>query len=326
MSADAERYVETLQVKGSARELLRTIAKNVPEGQTTTPPMTTDELAGPAQQSEKTVRRNRDALDAKDVIRVHDGGRGNVARYEILNLAGERPATAAPLPLLGRPKPPRTKEVRKTLVTMTNLFDETSVKVTNVRAYTIGHFVQTLVTLTNLVMLALENVGQNVRRLLPPWLWLARARDVLQLETTTTTAAPRDGPPTTDEIRFPARAPVHPWHAWCDGRVHVPKELHQELLAKLGRFPNESAAAQEARLRAFYVQTCAALPPYEPIGVSEFTFWNRAFTATFASPAARAGNRAPPPRESRAAPTQDELDEARRQIEQRLGPDWRKSG
>jgi hypothetical protein len=321
VSRAAEDYVETLPFKGSALELLRTIAKRIPEGQTTTPPSTTDELAAPAKQSEKTVRRNRDALIRDRVISVHDGGRGNVARYEILNLAGKRPPTPAPLPLLGRPKPPRTKEQRKTLVTLTNLFDETLVKVTNDRDNWWARIVnvgQTLVKVTNDRAYAL---GQNVRRLIPPWLRLVRARDVHTFKNVHTPAAPREGP-TDDEMRAwppdkimtpeetvaydawlardrrPAFADppppriVHPWHAWSPPAgtrgVCVPKYVHDNWLRK---------GYEPEWLFAFYARTCATLSAEDVRrAVDEIKFWRVALAAELAivAPKARAPTRGRP--------------------------------
>jgi hypothetical protein len=321
MSRAAEDYVETLPLKGSALELLRTIAKHIPEGQTTTPPMTTDELATPAKQSEKTARRNRDASVRDGLICVHDGGRGNVARYEILNLAGERPITAMPLPLLGRTKPRHTKEQRSTLVTMTNLFDETLVKVTNdrdnwwARIVNVGQIVrrciQTLVTLTNDRAYAL---GHFVRRCAPPWRRLVRARDVLQLKTTTTTAPSADAPIVT----WPPCRWHGTTHAFCDGRVHVPMAFHLEERRKLARQPGETDADLDEKLFARYRSILAAIPDAEDIrDRNEFVFWNRMMRSAprEATPKARA-----PTRETRAPiPDNDLFARAAEERRQRYG-------
>jgi len=66
--------------------------------------------------------------------------------------------------------------------------------------------------------------------------------------------------------------------------VHVPKKLHTELLAKMGRLAGETTAGQETRLIAFYVQTSANLPSHQPIGVDDYKFWRRAFAEAFANP------------------------------------------
>jgi len=66
--------------------------------------------------------------------------------------------------------------------------------------------------------------------------------------------------------------------------VHVPKKLHTELLAKMGRLAGETTAGQETRLIAFYVQTSVNLPSHQPIGVDDYKFWRRAFAEAFANP------------------------------------------
>lgn len=301
MSADAECYVETLQVKGSARELLRIIAKHIPEGETTTPLIGMGDLGKQARLGRRTVVRWLGELVDAGEIAVIDAAPGLPARYQLVRLTGAAPITNAPLPLRAdlQPVPRRAPSASST----PDLFDrpadeDPAIHLRQTGTGWLRHLCQSgvgyLVDLCQTITRWRFRPVSNWRRFLPLDIDDARARDVLQLKTTTTTAAPRDEPSTPDEVRFPPRAPVHPWHAWCDGRVHVPKDLHQELLVRLGRFPHETAAAQEARLRAFYIQTCAALPPYAPIGVTEFTFWNRAFAATFAASEPRAGNRAPP--------------------------------
>lgn len=104
MSEAAEQSVKACahpKVKGAARALLEAIAQLIPEGETTTPPITVDELAVKAKQHRRTVYRCRDGLEQIGELKVWDGGRGKVARYELLHLAGTRPVTTAPLPLLG---------------------------------------------------------------------------------------------------------------------------------------------------------------------------------------------------------------------------------
>lgn len=292
MSAAARLYVETLPIKGAARDFLEAVAEHIPDGQTTTPPMKIPELATTARQHEKTARRVRDMLEQRKVIQVHDGGRGNVARYEVLGLTGTRPAIAAPLPLLGRPKP-RTKEQRKTSDILPDLFDQTSDILPDVGdqpAKNVGHFARRLVS-------AIVNVGHFVRRwwsgtkeqrstsdILPdvdrsPFVQdvaiddASRARDVhtLQKEPVHThTAAP---------LAVDAKPPpaiVHPWHAWC-GRVCVPKQLHQTWLQK---------GHPEAWLFAFYARTCAATTrEHARRVIDEFKFWRFALAAEFARPA-----------------------------------------
>lgn len=67
-------------------------------------------------------------------------------------------------------------------------------------------------------------------------------------------------------------------HAWCEGRVHVPRDLHFEFLDKLGTLPGESAAAKAGRLIAFYASTMRHLSPAATIGDS-YAFWKAAYGA-----------------------------------------------
>jgi len=78
-------------------------------------------------------------------------------------------------------------------------------------------------------------------------------------------------------------APQHPWHAWCEGLVHVPKVLHEEFIRKLPRLPGDTDADVAATLIAFYVSTSAALPPDAEIADDDFKFWRRAFASTWAT-------------------------------------------
>lgn len=72
---------------------------------------------------------------------------------------------------------------------------------------------------------------------------------------------------------------LHPHaHAWCEGRVHVPRDLHFEFLDKLGTQPGESPAAKAGRLIAFYAATMRHLSPAASIGDS-YAFWKAAFHA-----------------------------------------------
>ena len=117
MSQAAEDSVKACthpQVKGAALALLTAIARLIPEGQTTTPSMRLEDLATLAKHTERTARTSRDLLESLGVIQVHDGGRGKLARYELVGLDGTRPAMAAPLPLRAdlRPAPRRAKKQR----------------------------------------------------------------------------------------------------------------------------------------------------------------------------------------------------------------------
>lgn len=114
---------------------------------------------------------------------------------------------------------------------------------------------------------------------------------------------------------------AHPHkHAWCDGRVHVPRDLHFEFLDQLGTRPGESAATKAGRLVAFYAETMTHLPPDADI-VDAYTFWKAAYRAWVTSGARQRG-------ESKAvpAPSAEDLAAAREFMVQRLGRDWRKSG
>lgn len=77
---------------------------------------------------------------------------------------------------------------------------------------------------------------------------------------------------------------AHPHaHAWCAGRVHVPKALHFQFLDRLDTRPGESPQAKAGRLIAFYASVNAALPADQPIGEDDFKFWRRQFAAAFAA-------------------------------------------
>jgi hypothetical protein len=72
---------------------------------------------------------------------------------------------------------------------------------------------------------------------------------------------------------------AHPHrHAWCAGRVHVPRDLHFEFLDKLGTQPGESPASKAGRLVAFYAWTMRHLSPEATIG-DAYAFWKAAYTA-----------------------------------------------
>lgn len=73
-------------------------------------------------------------------------------------------------------------------------------------------------------------------------------------------------------------------HAWCEGRVHVPRALHFEFLDRLGAVPGETRAAKAGRLVAFYAADQTQLPATTSIG-NPFTYWKAAFDA-WVTPAA----------------------------------------
>lgn len=111
MSADAERAVQAagthLKLKGSKRALLDTIAKRIPEGQTMTAPTSLDEWAALTGYDRRTMQTAQDLLVALRLVRLVGAGRGLVASYELLLLAGTGPDPALPLRADLRPVAPR---------------------------------------------------------------------------------------------------------------------------------------------------------------------------------------------------------------------------
>lgn len=287
MSAAAESYAQRVthpRVKGATRALLLAIATHVPEGHTTTPTMTLDDLALTAQHTARTARTCRNLLEAIGLIRVHDGGRGNRARYELVHLAeGARPIVPAPLPLIGPAKPPQAKKQRTT----SDLFSYVAADPRGSEMSKIGSFFLRWVQ----VLKVLKNVGNFFLRL------AIRERrsadpisDVRTTTTTTRTTTAREAPPATPP---PAESPppIHPWHAWCAGRVHVPKSQHAEFLRRLGRRPGETDADLEARAFACYAAELATIPADQAIAVkSEFDFWRPRFAAMLTAAALSASS------------------------------------
>jgi hypothetical protein len=81
----------------------------------------------------------------------------------------------------------------------------------------------------------------------------------------------------------PARCD-HPYrHAWCEGRVHVPRDLHFELLDRLGFLPGETRTEKVGRLIAFYAADQAQLPATATVG-NPYRYWNDAFDAWIVDP------------------------------------------
>jgi uncharacterized protein YdaU (DUF1376 family) len=71
----------------------------------------------------------------------------------------------------------------------------------------------------------------------------------------------------------------HGQHAWCDferGKC-VTRWIFEEQLGSVGG----DVATREARLKAFYADTIAALDPNEPIGDDPDRFWRKQFAARF---------------------------------------------
>ncbi|MEP7304174.1 MAG: hypothetical protein ABJA98_01525 [Acidobacteriota bacterium] len=106
----------------------------------------------------------------------------------------------------------------------------------------------------------------------------AREPEVQQLH-------PWKTPPTLPLIGSAPRPPCeHPHaHAWCEGRVHVPRFVHFELFDQLGGPIGEPAHVKAGRLIAFYARTMAAIPHEQSIGDDPPTFWRKAFAAWITS-------------------------------------------
>jgi hypothetical protein len=298
MSSDAERFVETLPVKGTDRELLRLIAKQIPAGETTTGLLATDDLAAPMGCHKHTVRRRRDALARRRVINVLDGGQGRAwARYELVGLNGTGPIVATPLPLIGAAPRPRVRPAAPGDDTTGDLFadeppasgDQTAINFVHFGRSYISYFVHfvrscAVVLRTFCTKLVFRTKGQRSTSYILDEVPAAaahplgvpietRARDVHTFKNVHTPPL-RDGPDEKEkQPDEPRRAPVHPWHAWC-GPVCVPKQLHENWLQK---------GHTEAWLVAFYAETCAALTPEDARrAVDEFKFWRTALKAELA--------------------------------------------
>jgi len=303
MSADAERYVQTCtQLKGGTYRLLDVIARAIPEGHATTPLIGMPDLAARAGLTRRTVlRRVKDLIDL-GMLDVVDGGQGRVARYRIVPLDGERPITAVPLPLRADLRP---------VAGSTPLFDPAEAPVAseahakNMRQK-ITSWLWLPVTKDHKFRRGLSNMRQIVtswwtvlaticHRLLPLAVDDARARDVHTFKNVHThTAPPDESPPATP------RSPLHPWHAWCDGLVHVPKILHEEFVRKHRRRPGETDTDVARTLFAFYAVTCAALPSDCRVVEDDFAFWRVRYRDAFADAPARA-----PTAVTRAEPSDD---------------------
>jgi hypothetical protein len=321
MSAAAEELAKACthpKVKGSRRALLDTIAKLIPEAQTMTPPITLEELARLAGYYEMTFRQARDFLVTVGVLRIVGGGRGRPASYELLALPGAgddpslpligatpRRSRATPGPDLFDPprsdqfadavrgddigtkyRTPRSEFGRKYRTTRDQFgtFYRTCRRIVS----EFGTFYRTRVT----------NVGRKYRTAHQVVdVDDARARDVQQLKTTTTTAPPANA----HERRKPDR-PRCRWHgtvhAWCEGRVHVPLDFHLEERRKLPRLAGETDEDLDAKLFARYARECAEVSDDDDLtGQTEFTFWKRRLRSAPAATAApdqpRASRRQP---------------------------------
>lgn len=101
--------------------------------------------------------------------------------------------------------------------------------------------------------------------------------DLVPEERTHTPRAREETLPLVGQTPPPRCAHPHA-HAWCEGRVHVPRDLHFEFLDRLDTRPGESAAAKAGRLVAFYADTMAQLPATEAVG-DPYKFWKVKFAA-----------------------------------------------
>jgi DnaA-like protein len=113
MSAAAVEVANALKhpkVKGSRAALLKKIAELIPEGDTMTPPIATEELAALTGYYDQAIRKARDVLVDLGVVRCVGGGRGRVASYELLLLAGAGAPPALPLRADLRAVPPSVPE------------------------------------------------------------------------------------------------------------------------------------------------------------------------------------------------------------------------
>ncbi len=310
-------------VKDGVRKVFEAIAHFVPEGQTTTPIMKMDDLAVEAHVHRITVWRKVGDLVDLGEVEVLDRAPGRQARYRIVHLDGPPPIADVPLPLRADlrsvPKPRRPSPTEPPIPGLLddpagegedpaiNLLHEPVAAVATRRP----HLLQLLqrpvaavarwwVNLLHLLHVNLLHLLQRrkfsdqpvARKPVAPVAGQGvdvdpRARDVHTFKEVHTHAATAAEP--AEPSHPPPRRVVHAWHAWCDGRVHVPKGLHADFLRWHGRRPGETDETVTAELVAFYARTCAELPSGQRTG-NEFTFWNRAYAKAFTPVAeARAG-------------------------------------
>lgn len=107
--------------------------------------------------------------------------------------------------------------------------------------------------------------------------------DLVPVRTLTPRAREDDATTTAPELPLLGTVPptkcAHPHkHAWCDGRVHVPRDLHFEFFERLNTLPGETPTQKAGRLVAFYAATMAALPATQAVG-DPYAFWKTAYVA-----------------------------------------------
>lgn len=139
----------------------------------------------------------------------------------------------------------------------------------------------------------------------------------LDLHVHTPTRAREDAPPEHAEPELALLSELPPpkcthshAHAWCEGRVHVPRDLHFEFLDQLGTRPGESRTQKAGRLVAFYADEMARLPAEATIA-DRYAFWKTAFKAWVA-------REAPAPAITAAAMPPEPYDMVWRQIRDRI--------
>ncbi len=335
MSADAERYVAACtnpKVKGGARALLAAIARHIPEGQTATPPLTLPDLAIAAQCTARTAWSNRKILEAEGELQVHDGGRGKVARYEMLRLIeGARPATAAPLPLradLREAKPRRTKEERST----SDLFSDVEPPTSEVSSYVGSIVVANIGSFFIRWWSAYERTAINVGNFFRRW-----TSGTNEQRSTSAISSDVAAPLSSSYVRTEgvvdarAREPADAFLDWFeatypiehDGAVcSVPRSRDRPLVCALLERPRTDVAHLQVMTRLLWTVTSDGVVNSDRWWIGERVSVRNIFVlhrkADFLDRAVRQ-------RETAAAHAEDG-DDLRREVEQRLGRDWRKSG
>jgi len=107
--------------------------------------------------------------------------------------------------------------------------------------------------------------------------------DLDQERTYTHTPRAREDAPPDPELALLGQPPpprcAHPHrHAWCEGRIHVPRDLHFELLDRLGAKPGETRSEKAGRLIAFYAADQATLPATTSVP-DAYAYWKAQFGA-----------------------------------------------
>ncbi len=331
MSADAERYVAACinpKVKGGARALLVAIARSIPEGQTATPPMSLDDLAVTAHHSPRTARTNRDVLVAAGEIKVH-GGQGQPARFEMLRLTeGARPLTEAPLPLIGRPKPRRTKTQRSTSAVSADLFDATSAVSAEVPGGAVAYFGSFCRRWWSRIV----NIGSFCRR------WAFDIGSFCRSTRPTSAVSAEVHAPlsssyvrTEEVVDARAREPADEFLDWFEATYplehggaacSVPRARDRPLVCQLLTRLNTDVAHLQAMARLLWIVTTDGVVKSDRWWIAERVTVRNVFVLHRKADYLDAEVR----RLDAEAARGEDGDTERREVEQRLGRDWRKSG